>query len=997
MKRNKKFYGLIGGVMALALATPFIAYNVAKADTLYSDVIAWYDFDNSSLKNQKGSDNAKAIVTGLSGYDKELTYGDDRSADNTEGHALKIGDYGLELNEDNLGDNFSVSYWVKPDGTFNENQVIAFLGYNSPEDWYAISGKSNGTNDVKIWCRNPKNSSFNGWITKGTSTLAKGQWHHIVITGDGTTHSTYIDGKLVVQSDFTNVLSGENQDIYLGVNFWDEECTGYIDDVLVYNRTISSGEVERLYTGQTAEQLLEENEISVSDMHTSIGRSAALEVNVPEAVVEDAKLSYSVEDKDIATVDEDGVVTGVAAGSTTVTVEAKIGKTVKSATANIVVESSLNSYLLADYSFDNDYEDATGKTSASLITTKLADYTGDASYTEGVEGKAIALDSYGLDLNLKNVGENYTISFYAKPNSGQAENQVMLFLGNNNPELWTAISSTGKDGVYKLWANTAAEAKTTGNVSPMAWTTLLSPEITTGEWSLVTLVGTDGTITAYVDGICIGSGNNNNPLSGDNQDVLFGVNYWDKCFDGAFDEVKIYSLSMTQDEIINENKEFIASKIQSKLEAVAGLDDILGDNTSADEIKYNLNLPLVVGDKGITWTTSDEDIIAADGTVVNPKKDTEVTVTGTIALTDDIGASVSYDLTVLSLDRTELDALIKVAEGYDLKYATSTSAERLKAAIKSAKDANTFDSIDDCYEKLEKAMAGIEYEDGYADPFELISEATVSVDIVEKKTATVFVIPEAVLSMVDVEYSSEDTSVCTYSDGVIKAKKAGATIVTATVTAKSDGYEMQYSTAVNVTSKDESAAGGSSQGGSNSGTTGGNESAGDSSNTGGSSDSSRSSGSSSSVSSSSSSSSSGSSSSSSSSSASTGTGSSSSAVTSGSTAATSTEGTTANAGIGANAGNAASVGNVGDANHNAGVSNDTESVTESAAVNKEANNDSSTVDNSKDNQTIDEEQTPTTAHKTKDNSKALFMIPIVIVLAAVLLVVARKFWFKKIK
>ena len=45
MKKNKKFYGLVGGVMALALATPFIAYNVAKADTLYSDVVAWYDFD----------------------------------------------------------------------------------------------------------------------------------------------------------------------------------------------------------------------------------------------------------------------------------------------------------------------------------------------------------------------------------------------------------------------------------------------------------------------------------------------------------------------------------------------------------------------------------------------------------------------------------------------------------------------------------------------------------------------------------------------------------------------------------------------------------------------------------------------------------------------------------------------------------------------------------------------------------------------------------------
>ena len=107
MKKNKKFYGLLGGVMALALATPFVAYNVAKADTLYSDVVAWYDFDDQSLTNSKGDDNAEAIVTYLSSYSGDLTYGDDRDSDNTDGHALKLGDYGIELNEENLGDNFS--------------------------------------------------------------------------------------------------------------------------------------------------------------------------------------------------------------------------------------------------------------------------------------------------------------------------------------------------------------------------------------------------------------------------------------------------------------------------------------------------------------------------------------------------------------------------------------------------------------------------------------------------------------------------------------------------------------------------------------------------------------------------------------------------------------------------------------------------------------------------------------------------------------------------
>ena len=990
MKKNKKFYGLVGGVMALALATPFIAYNVAKADTLYSDVVAWYDFDGSALTNEKGANNAKAIVTGLVEYDKELSYGADRSSDNTEGHALKLGDYGLELNEQNLGDNFSVSYWMKPDGTFKENQNIAFLGYNSPEDWYAISGEKTDTNNVKIWCRNPKNTSFNGWITKASTSLSAGQWHHIVITGDGTNHSTYIDGQLVTSGEFTNVLSGENQDIYLGVTYWDDEFTGYIDDVLVYDRTISAGEVERLYTGQTAEQLLEESDILVSDMSTSIGRSVALEVNVPEAVIEDAKLSYDIEDTSVATVDKDGVVTGVAVGQTTVNVKAKIGDTVKTAKATITVESSLKSYLLAEYSFDNDYEDATGNTKAGLITKGLSEYTGNVSYSEGVSGKAIDLSSYGLDLNLNDVGENYTVSFYAKPNSTQLENQIMLFLGHNNPELWTAISGTGKDGVYKLWANTASEATTTGSVTQMSWTTLLSPEITTDEWSLVTLVGADGNITAYVDGICLGTAGYNNPLCGKNQDILFGANYWDTCFDGSFDEVKVYSLAMTQAEILNENKDFIAAKLQKKLESVASLENVLGDNEKASEIKYNLSLPLVVGDSVITWNSSDEKIIGTDGTVVNPKKDTDVTIKGTVNLTDELSATVSYDFTVLSLDRTELDSLIEVAEGYDLKYANSTSAERLKNAIAEAKKADTFDSIDSCYVKLQKAIAGIEFEDGYVDPFQLISEATVAVDVAEKKTATVFALPDSVLSMVDVDYTSEDSSVCTYSKGVVKAKKAGATIVTATVTAKSDGFEMQYSTAVNVTAKNEEVAGDSSQGGSSSENTDASKekpatdnasSSSDSSDSGDSNDSSDSSDSSSS-----------------SSAASSNTSSSSSATASasGTSGATSTSGSAA--------ASATSEANTSHAANNAtgrtqdSAAADSEEATETAATNENQQNEpTEPADTTKDNTPINDEQTPAAGEKAKDNSNALFIIPIVIVLASVLLVLARKFLIKKTK
>ncbi|MBR1622787.1 MAG: Ig-like domain-containing protein, partial [Pseudobutyrivibrio sp.] len=408
MKRNKKFYGLLGAVTALALATPFIGSHIAKADTLYSDVVAWYDFNDGALTNSKGSSQAEAVVVtnqSWSKYTSDLAFGADRDKDNSEGKALQVGDaYGIELNEQNLGDNFSVSLWLKPDSTFDNNQVLVALGYHNPEDWYAISGNANGSDEVKIWCRNPNVAAYNGWYTKATSNISKNDWHHVVITGEGVTHKTYIDGTLVTSSDFTNVLSGENQDIYIAVNNWDKRFSGLVDDVIVYNRTISAGEVERLFTGQTAEQLLEESEITVSDVATSVNRVAVVNVNVPEAVKDDAKLTYDIADKSIATVDKDGNVTGVSKGETTITVTAKLGATEKSATAKVTVESSLKGFLAADYGFDGNITDATGSVESTLYGTKLSDYSQDAAFAEGIDGQALKLSNYGLDLGVRDLG-----------------------------------------------------------------------------------------------------------------------------------------------------------------------------------------------------------------------------------------------------------------------------------------------------------------------------------------------------------------------------------------------------------------------------------------------------------------------------------------------------------------------------------------------------------------------------------------------------------------
>lgn len=134
MKSKKFISGLLAGAMVLTSLTTFGVSEVKAAED--DSLVAYYTFENS-LDNVQGEDAATAIVTGLGEYtDGEIVY----DADGFKDTAIRLGDYGLKLNRENLGENFTVSMWLKADDVFTENQVLMFLGHHNPEKWIAVSG-----------------------------------------------------------------------------------------------------------------------------------------------------------------------------------------------------------------------------------------------------------------------------------------------------------------------------------------------------------------------------------------------------------------------------------------------------------------------------------------------------------------------------------------------------------------------------------------------------------------------------------------------------------------------------------------------------------------------------------------------------------------------------------------------------------------------------------------------------------------------------------------
>lgn len=173
MKRKNLLSGLLAGALVLtSVVVPGTGKEVkAEEYDLTEGLVASYSFDDENLTDGQGGKDASAIVTGLGAYSGNLEY---VTGYNDSGKAIQLGDYGLELNRKNLGENFTVSLWLKPDGNIQADQSTLFLGYHSPEKWLAIAGDADNSTQYRFWAHGNGYS----WTGLGTTDI-NAQWHQV--------------------------------------------------------------------------------------------------------------------------------------------------------------------------------------------------------------------------------------------------------------------------------------------------------------------------------------------------------------------------------------------------------------------------------------------------------------------------------------------------------------------------------------------------------------------------------------------------------------------------------------------------------------------------------------------------------------------------------------------------------------------------------------------------------------------------------------------------
>ncbi|MFC1741850.1 right-handed parallel beta-helix repeat-containing protein [Nanoarchaeota archaeon] len=152
----------------------------------------------------------------------------------------------------------SVEAWIKWDGTGDATRQIIVDNFQSGGTrTLALNYERDSTNRISVLYSN---------TTPGLTadSINPGEWYHIIGTYDGNNISIYMDG--VLKNTTTASPAGWAGDYYIGkegnttTHYW----SGTVDTVRIYNRSLSTGQINQLYNDRT--DIIVSEETSAGDV-----------------------------------------------------------------------------------------------------------------------------------------------------------------------------------------------------------------------------------------------------------------------------------------------------------------------------------------------------------------------------------------------------------------------------------------------------------------------------------------------------------------------------------------------------------------------------------------------------------------------------------------------------------------------------------------------------------------------------------------------------------
>lgn len=579
---------------------------------------------------------------------------------------------------------------------------------------------------------------------------------------------------------------------------------------------------------KSAAEILDEKGITVTPSLKITGTGTAqIEVTLPEEIKEsDVTIGYALKSgaaTGIATVNNTGLVTGVATGrtvvTTTVTCGAGDGMVTKTADTNVrVLGTGVDETVAVEY-------DLSAADNGKL--TDISNHNNDATIKgtnysfaaqDGEDVMTLGANTYlelpkGIVSSLDDV-EKFTIETRFAKSASCGGNAWLFCLGANTNTNYLFVSPNfGNPGIIRSGIKNSTDEK--------LFTTSKQPG--NDIFHTLDMVFDEGKVTLYMDGeqikgdsgeysIDSGYSMQTDIVDANTTETVLGYigkSLWpaDGLFQGKLSSFKIYNAALSAEQIQGED---VKQAFQEKVNGMELTADNLGTkNPSVDEIKYDLaSLPDTFEENPVTWSSNPEGLIAADGKVYNDEtadKDAKLIATVT---SGSMTAKKEFAVKVLKADRTALNTAIataqeKIANAQDY---TADSIAKLRTALQEAQSQEIKGQtrIDSAETKLTREINKLVEARGDRDPFSKITNSCWDreVTIEPTKTATVFRLPNTLKLNEDVTitYESSHPAIASVNaNGLVTAgKRVGYARITTKVKAVYDGFEMEYQTLVKV-------------------------------------------------------------------------------------------------------------------------------------------------------------------------------------------------------
>ena len=193
--------------------------------SLGADLVGEWTFDDGTARDSSGYDNNGAVVGDPIQIDG--IFGDAMEFDGTDDRI----DCGSSFD---LPTAFTIETWVKPD-VYGSLDYVVWRNDDRP-------GIRMGNNKWLLMV-----DGNNGNSIYSTSNVTIGVWTHLVLTFDGTVSRAYVNGTEENSKNDSTYTQGTTFSIGGDANP-DRRFHGKIDEVRIYNRALSSAEIEKHYT-----------------------------------------------------------------------------------------------------------------------------------------------------------------------------------------------------------------------------------------------------------------------------------------------------------------------------------------------------------------------------------------------------------------------------------------------------------------------------------------------------------------------------------------------------------------------------------------------------------------------------------------------------------------------------------------------------------------------------------------------------------------------------